>query len=106
MAIINFYNTYGYYYSSSNSRVEAESHYYASRNRKWLMYMYPAQTSLIKGRVKKATVRMYNQQNYNSTFKYINSSNEEVEKASALSAAPKLRDINASVFMRELYQNF
>lgn len=70
MAIVNFYNTYGYYYSSSNSRVEAESHYYASKNRKWLMYMYPAQTSLIKGKVKKATVRMYNQQNYNSTFKF------------------------------------
>ena len=67
---VNFYNTGGYYYSSSNSRSAADTQYYASKGRKWVMNITAAQMALVAGNVEKATVRMYNQQYYNSTFKF------------------------------------
>ena len=69
---INFYNTGGAYYSSSNSRVDSQSHYYASKNRKWIMNITAAQMALIPAgsTIEKVTVRMYNQSNWNSTFSF------------------------------------
>lgn len=82
---INFYNTGGAYYSADNSRVVAEQHYYASKNRKWIMNITAAQMALIPSgsEIEQVTVRMYNQSNWNSTFSFYAVASKETSVGTA-----------------------
>lgn len=81
---VNFYNTGGWYYNSSwDTSTDAANHYYASKGRAWKMKITAVQMAQIVAEVKSATVRMYNQQTYNSTFTFyaVASKSEDVDTA-------------------------
>lgn len=82
----SFYNTGGTYYNSSGSSSAADSAYYAAKNRRWKMNITAAQMATVTSKVRKATVRVYNQTNYNSEFTFYCVASKQSAYSSALTS--------------------
>lgn len=66
----SFYNTFGRYYSTSGTTGQADSAYYAAKNRRWRMDITAEQMATIVSEVGSASVRVYNRNYYNSEFTF------------------------------------